>query len=347
MRASSFNALALLLIAGFLLPACTPQGSGTDANSASDTSANPLLALEQRILADPNNAVLFAQRARYYLSIDSLRLAENDLRRAMAIAPQAPEWPLELADLYYSRIQLLEAEELLQQAADLDTNRVEALLKLSELKLVQRDYKDAMQLANQALRKEVTNAQGYFLKGWIHKEAGDTALAISSFRTAVEQDPDFYDAYIALGLLHAAQHDPLALQYYNTAIELRPNSVEALYNKGIYCQEHGLDSLALVCYDRIKEVAPQNAMAYYNAGYVLLTARGDTRKARAEFDRSIALLPTNANTYYNRGLTYEQDGLLDSALTDYLRALRLEPDADLPAKGLSRLQRKGVKVVKP
>lgn len=347
MRASSFTALALLFIAGFLLPACTPQGSGTDANSATDTSANPLLALEQRILADPNNAALFAQRARYYLSIDSLRLAENDLRRAMAIAPQAPEWPLELADLYYSRIQLLEAEELLQQAADLDTNRVEALLKLSELKLVQRSYKEAMQLANKALRKEVTNAQGYFLKGWIHKEAGDTALAISSFRTAVEQDPDFYDAYISLGLLHAAQHDPLALQYYNTAIDLRPNSVEALYNKAMYCQEHGQDSLALVCYDRIKVVAPQNAMAYYNAGYIHLILRGDPAKARVEFTRSIALLPTNANTFYNRGLTYEEQGILDSALLDYQQALRLDPAADLPAEGLSRLQRKGVKVVKP
>jgi tetratricopeptide (TPR) repeat protein len=330
-----------------LLSACTPKGPEQDSSTATDTSANPLLALEQRILADPNNAALFAERARYFLSIDSLRLAENDLRRAMAIAPQAPEWPLQLADLYYSRIRLLEAEELLQQAADLDTNRVEALLKLSELKLVQRSYKEAMQLANKALRKEVTNAQGYFLKGWIHKEAGDTALAISSFRTAVEQAPDFYDAYVSLGLLHAAQHDPLALQYYNTAIELRPNSVEALYNKAMYCQEHGQDSIALRCYDRIKEVAPQNAMAYYNSGYIFLTLRGEPAKARSEFTRSIALLPTNANTFYNRGLTYEEQGILDSAMLDYQQALRLDPAADLPAEGLSRLQRKGVKVQKP
>jgi tetratricopeptide (TPR) repeat protein len=330
-----------------LLSACASNGTDPIAGGMGDTSANPLLALEQRILSDPDNAALFAERAQYYLSIDSMQQAENDLRRAMAIDPRAPEWPLRLADIHYARVRLAEAEELLQLAADLDTSRVEALLKLSELKLVQRAYKEAMLLANRALRKEVTNAQGYFLKGWIHKEAGDTGLAISSFRTAVEQDPDFYDAYISLGLLHAAKHDPLALQYYNTAIELRPNSVEALYNKGIYCQEHGSDSLALACYDRIKEVAPTNAMAYYNAGYVHLTARGDTRRARAEFSRSIALLPTNANTFYNRGLAFEQEGLLDSALTDYLRALRLDPKADLPAQGLSRLQQRGVKVPKP
>lgn len=337
----------LLFVVVLLLTACVNDGGVGAGTGAADTSSNPLLALEQRILADPNNAALFAERARYHISIDSLQLAENDLRRAMAIDPRAPEWPLQLADLYYARVRILEAEELLEKAAALDTSRVEALLKLSELKLVQRAYKEAMQLANQALRKEVTNAQGYFLKGWIHKEAGDTALAISSFRTAVEQDPDFYDAYISLGLLHASQHDPLALQYYNTAIELRPNSVEALYNKGIYCQEHGLDSLALFCYDRIKEVAPQNAMAYYNAGYVHLTLRGDSRKARTEFNRSIALLPTNANSYYNRGLTYEEQGILDSALLDYQQALRLDPAADLPAEGLSRLQRKGLKVVRP
>jgi tetratricopeptide (TPR) repeat protein len=337
--------LPLLLL--LLAPACTNIGKDAVTDEVGDTGANPLLALEQRILADPGNAALFAERARYYLSIDSLQQAENDLRRAMAIDPRAPEWPLQLADIHYARVRLADAEELLLMAAALDTSRVEALLKLSELKLVQRAYKEAMQLANRALRKEVTNAQGYFLKGWIHKEAGDTALAISSFRTAVEQDPDFYDAYISLGLLHAAKHDALALQYYNTAIELRPNSVEAIYNKGIYCQEHGMDSLALACYDRIKEVAPSNAMAYYNAGYVHLTMRGDARRALAEFSRSIALLPTNANTFYNRGLAYEQEGMLDSALTDYLSALRLEPRADLPAQGLSRLQQRGVKVPRP
>ena len=40
-------------------------------------------------------------------------------------------------------------------------------------------------------------------------------------------DPQDYKAYMELGKLSAARHDPLAEQFYNTALELRPRSVEA------------------------------------------------------------------------------------------------------------------------
>ena len=321
----------------------TKPSDGTEA----DPSMDPLKSIEQRILKDPSDPALFAERARYYQRIDSLELAVNDWKRAIALAPKDPQWPIALADLYYQKLRLDEADELLVTAAALDTTRTEALLKRSELKLLLREYKPAMALANEALRKDQLNAQGYYLKGWIHMEVGDTSLAISSYRTAVEQDPGFYEAYIALGLLHAAKHDPLALQYYNTAIELEPTSVEAWYDRGIYCQEHGQDSLALVSYARIKEIAPTNALAYYNTGYILLEHQRRTKDARKEFSKAIALLPSHAPSFYNRGLTHEIEQRPDSAVLDYQQALRLMPGFDLAAQGLSRLQAKGVRVTLP
>ena len=337
---------SLIAVPLLFLFAC---GNGTKPSDGQgvDPSVHPLKAIEQRILQDPSDPGVFAERARYYQQIDSLELAVNDWKRAMALAPKDPQWPIALADLYYQKLRLDDADELLITAAELDTTRTEALLKRSELKLLLREYKEAMALANEALRKDQLNAQGYYLKGWIHMEVGDTALAISSYRTAVEQDPRFYEAFIALGLLHAAKHDPLALQYYNTAIELRPNSVEAWYDRGIYCQDHGQDSLALASYARIKEIAPNNALAFYNTGFILLEHQRRTKEARSEFARAITLLPTHAPSFYNRGLTYEIEQRMDSAVLDYQQALRLEPGFDLPAKGLSRLQAKGARVTVP
>ena len=54
--------------------------------------------------------------------------------------------------------------------------------------------------------------------------------AKSSFQTSVEVDPNFFDGYIALGLTYANAKDTLAFGYFETAIELNPNSVEARYN---------------------------------------------------------------------------------------------------------------------
>jgi tetratricopeptide (TPR) repeat protein len=336
-----------LLFVAFLFACTDGQNPNGGTGSGQDTAANPLLALEQQILKAPTDPNSFAQRARYFEGLDSTALAINDWKRAMALDTTDAQWPIALADLYYRKLRVEEADPLLIKAIRLDPQGTEALLKRSELKLLLREYKEAMSLANDALRIDLLNPRGYYLKGWIHMEAGDTTLSISSYRTAVEQDPAFYEAYIALGLLHAHRREPLALQYYNTAIELRPESVEAWYNKGMYCQENGMDSVALACYATIKTIAPLNSMAYYNTGYILLEHQQRTADARREFARAIALLPDHAQAYYNRGLTFELDGKLDSALIDYQQALRLAPTFTLPAEGLGRLQSKGIKVTVP
>ena len=341
MRTLSFTAFIVLFIAS-----C---GSGdVDRADGQGTSsggfAGALADAEKRILAEPDKASHFAERARLYEQVDSVRLAINDWKRALALDSTSATWHIALGDLYYKKIMLSAAEEQFVKAVALEPEDTEARLKLSEMKLLQHQHKEAMVLANEALRIDPLQPRGYYLKGWIHAEAGDTALAISSYQSAVEQDLRFYEAYMALGLLLAAKHDPLALQYYNSALEIQPGSVEAWYDKGMFAQDHGNDSLALMCYDRIKAIEPNYPLAWYNTGFVLLEHRHDPRAARAEFTKAIDLLPDYTEAYYNRGLTYEKEGRLDSALKDYKQALLLAPGFTLAAEGLSRLQAKGVRV---
>lgn len=330
---------SILVPIGFLLlVACT--------ESRPDGNAGPLTLaqIEERIIADPTNAALFAQRARYFERLDSNVLAMNDWRRAIALDSTNKEYHIALGDLFYRKVRMDDAETFLSRAIQLDPSDTEARLRLSELKLMVREYRRAMELANEALRIDPLDAQGYYLKGWIHMEMGDTALSVSSFRTAIERDPAFYEAFVQLGVLHAAQRDRLALDYYNSALEVRPNGMEALYGKGMFAQDNGMDSLALDSYARIKEVQPGNPLAWYNTGYIYLVHQGRNEEARQEFTEAIARLPIYPQAFYNRGLAYENDGLLDSALIDFRRALALEPDMELAAEGLSRLQRKGARV---
>ena len=306
--------------------------------------AAALAEADKRILAEPNEASRFAERARVYEQVDSVRLAENDWKRAITMDSTNVAWRIGLGDLYYKKIRLLEAEAQFSKAVALDPEGTEARFKLSEMLLLQHQYTQAMAMANEALRLDPLKPRGYFLKGWIHAEAGDTMLSISSYQTAVEQDPQFYEAYMALGLLHAAKHDPLAVQYYNTALEIQPGSIEALYDLGLFAQDHGGDSLAILCYDRIKAIEPNYPLAWYNTGYVLLEHKKDLGAARSQFNKAIELLPDYTQAYYSRGVTYELEGRLDSALKDYKQALALMPGFTMAAEGLGRLQAKGVRV---
>jgi tetratricopeptide (TPR) repeat protein len=328
------------IIGTLLFTAC----GQTEGDQGGTSKPSELSDIEKRILAAPDDASLFAERARYFETLDSARLAVNDWKRAIALDSTNKQYHLALADLFYRKVKVAEAEAQLRKAIGLSAEDTEARLKLSELKLIQREYSEAMELANAALRIDPQHAKGYYLKGWIHMEVGDTALAVSSYRTAVERDPDFYDAYLQMGQLHAAMRDRLAWEYYNSALELRPNSIEAWYGLGMLAQESGQDSLAMVAYARIKEIDPRNPLAWYNSGYVLLELRDQPAAARIEFGQAIKLMPTWADAYYNRGLTYELEDRLDSAYSDYRLALELAPDMTLAAQGLSRLQSRGVRV---
>ncbi len=332
--------LALLV----LLSLGCGEGASSDQDTLLGVQPTTIAGVDSLILRDPQNPELYVLRGRMHEAMDSMGLAVNDHKRAIQLDSTSTRWRLALGDLYYRHVDLPKAEVQFQHAMRLAPDSNEARLKLSELRLVKGEFVEAMQLANDALRIDDQNARAYFLKGWIHRQAGDTALAISSYRTAVERDPDLYEAYVALGLIHADKQDPLAMQYYNAAIELRPRSVEAWYDKGMFAQETGQDSIALECYARIKEIDPKNPTAWYNTGFVLLEHLDRIPEARAEFNQAIAVLPTYAFAYYNRGLTYELENELDSALVDYKKALALRPDMDLAAEGLSRLQAKGLRV---
>lgn len=312
--------------------------------TAADSVRWQIKQLEHRILDQPSNAALYEQRATLYERIDSTRRALADMQRAITADSNNAAIRLHAADLYYRTVDMEKAELNLRKAIELAPTDVRPRLKLAEMFLVLRRYKESMTTVNDALRIDPNAAHGYFIKGWIHMETQDTAMALSSFRTAAEQDPQDYDAFVVLGKLSAALHDPLAEQYYNSALEVRPRSVEAYYNKGIYLQENGKDSAALACYDRIKEIDPKNALAWYNSGWVRMEHLNDLEQAKLDFSKAIELETNYADAWFNRGLAMERTQQLDSAAANYQICLSIDPAHNLAAEGVDRLAKRGVRI---
>ena len=343
-----------LLIIGLVVPALFAAcgGGGVDpvhqTAITTDSLSNALGDLDRRIVADPRNAALYAERARVFRSSGKAPEAIEDWKRALLVDSLNAGYHVELGDLYYVSLKIKEAQEQFETALRIEPENNAARLKEAELQVVAfRQYQKAFDLVNAALRSDPGLAEGYYIKGWAYMESGDTDRAISSFRTTVERDPAHYKAFMELGKLHALLNDPLALDYYNTAIDLRPGQVEAWYGKGMYCQENGKDSLALECYDRIKQIDPRNATAWYNSGFVRLEHLNDLPQAIRDFTAAGKLLPSYHQAFYNRGLAYERKGVLDSAAMDFQQTLRIKPDYDPAALGLQRLQAKGLRIVTP
>jgi tetratricopeptide (TPR) repeat protein len=171
----------------------------------------------------------------------------------------------------------------------------------------------------------------------------DTAKAVASFQKAVEQDPEYYHAYIQLGILYATKNSPLAVDYYNNALKKNPNSIEARYGLGMFYQENEEYNKAIIEYDSILRIDPKYKQAHYNLGYIHLVYLKVYNQAVKHFTAAIECDAKYAEAYYNRGYSYELMGDIMNAKTDYTKALELRSNYEKAITGLNRVDVAGKK----
>jgi tetratricopeptide (TPR) repeat protein len=192
-------------------------------------------------------------------------------------------------------------------------------------------------MVNKVLKINPMNPKAYYLKGFIYLDLNDTINAVSSLQTAIEVDPNHYDSYIALGNIWADLKPDFSESYYNNALDINPESIEALYNMGLLFQNEERYIEAYPVYDRIISIDSTAYFAYYNKGYILLVSDSSYTEAINEFEYSLHFYPYYYQAFYNIGLCYENLGELEAAEENYRKALEIEPQFEPAAFGLSRI----------
>lgn len=335
-----------ILISVFLLLFCLvsckeqPEQIGAESNAQKMDSIKtntPIQLMNEKIKADPNNAILYYERAKLHIDETSVEDALNDLERAMKLDSTNSNFYLLKGDILFLQKETIEAKKLLDKSIALDKDNIDAHLKLAEMYFYSEKYQESINSINEALRVDMYNAKAYFQKGMTYKYFGDTAKAVSSFQTAVEQDAEYYDAHLQLGVIYASINDPLAESYYNNALQIRPTSTEAIYNKSLFLQNVERYDLAYKGYRLLLKIEPSYYEAYYNMGYLKFTVEQDIDSALYYFNQVITINQVYYPAYYNIGLCHEQKGDFQKARINYQATLRLRPDYDLAALGLSRL----------
>lgn len=307
-------------------------------NQMDDSLTLGLQNINQALREDVNNQNLYLERARLYVGLKDFNSAIADAERALAIDSSNTDAYIILSEIYSKNGQMGEVKETLERGLRAHPDNSELHVKLGELYFYVKNNKKSLEQADEAIKYDIYNAQAYYLKGFNFLEMRDTAKAISSFQTAVEQDPDFIDAYLQLGLIYSLKNDPLALAYINNVLELDSNHKEALYSYAMYAQEHQMYNEAIKAYTKLAKIYPHFREAYYNLGYIHMYYLQLYREATYHFTDAIEVDPNYYQAYYNRGYSFELMGDIRNAELDYKKALSIKPDYDLAAKGLSRVE---------
>ncbi|MDB4061894.1 tetratricopeptide repeat protein [Vicingaceae bacterium] len=342
------NLFYLILTAALL--ACQPKDETKNNEDATltevdktkaETSAmqedSRLSRLNEKIRADINNKDLYLARADYFLEKQNPKEAMQDINRAFRIDTVYLPTLLKQADFLTKSGKLELSLNVIDKANQLHRNSSTVQVAYSQLYLVARNNEKSLSYADLAIKYDMYNAEAYYLKGFNFLEIGDTSKAISSYQTAVEQDPEYFEAFLELGLIFSQKNDPIALEYINNALEIQSTERRALYSKGMYEQEHEMFNEAMLTYTAAIKSNPDFREAYYNLGYIHLFYLKLYRQSQQYFTDAIDVDPRYKEAYYNRGYAFELLGDINNAAKDYRKALEIDPSYDYAAKGLSRL----------
>ena len=323
------------------LPACKngqEKKEGTVATTDTGIDSTNLTVLNGLIRENPKNPALFAKRAYVHAARKSYNEALNDITIALRLDSMVPAYYISQAEYFIFSGEPNSAKKGLTSCLKRFPNNTDIMLKLAEIHLYMKEYSLAKIVLNDILPINDDLAQIYFLQGLIALENSDSTGAARNFQVTIEKEPAYYAAYIQAGKIYAARHDDLAIQYFKSAIELEPDSYEARYQLGSYYQDHGYLTEAEAEYEYISSrIDSTQPYPYYNRGYIEMVYRHNYPLAVDWFSKAIEKKPDYAEAWYNRGFSQELDGKLSKARDDYRKAMEIYPNFPLAIKGLNRI----------
>jgi tetratricopeptide (TPR) repeat protein len=321
-----------------------------------ETKTNIPKDLDSLIVMFPDSIELLIKRGNLKLKAYDYPQAMADGAKAFRLDSNNLEARMLYADVLNNRPERT-VEEITQAQGHYlkiikkDPKNQRGLVGLASTFSQQMDFERSFHYINEALKINPRYRDAYIMKGSnylvlskLNPEKDGQAgkkyldLAKSSYETSVQQDPEFYEAYLLLGSLYQAENNPICLEYYTTAAALQPKNAEVLYPLAYAKQEFGKRDEAIELYRKMIQLDTTNAEALFQIGYIKQFYVGELDSAIYYYNSSLQTEPRYVEAWHNLGLCYETKGDKTMALKSYAKALKYNPDFELSRKQADALR---------
>lgn len=307
--------------------------------SSESQEKDTLAVLKSQIQSDSSNANLFYLRAKVYFERKEINQALRDISRAMQLDGNEEEYFVLLSDIYQEQEKYEDALDVLRRVAEKEEVSSGALVKLAKLEMAFENTNKATRQINRAIKADPENAFAWFIKGYIYEEQDQIEEAIKHYTISIDKDSDFVEPYINLGILYSDRGRAMAADYFNGALNIEPDNVNAMYLLGLHYQEQEKYDKAVSSYQNIIAVNPDYPHSYYNIGYIALVYQENYGKAIEYMNKAIEVQPAFYRAYYNLGYAHELKGDYQKAREAYKKSLQIMPNFEKAVAGMNRLDR--------
>ena len=335
------KSIIYVLLSSFIFVGLTSCESSTENQTVEQGERN----LDSLLLITPNDVELLLERGNKYFARYEYDLALNDGAKAFRLDSNSIETRLLYAEVLNNREQRTTQEVEIAQKhykwiIKKDAKHLRALVGLAGTYGFQQDFEKVFLYANEALRIDSKYRDAYVIKGSTYLLLGKVDLAKSSYQTAIQQDPEFFEAYFLLGQIYQSENDPLCIEYFNTAHELYPEQMEFTYQLAYSKQMFEEYESAKEIY---REMAKDSSDLYasralFHQGYIHHFVENNIDSAKFFYIRAIENEPRMYEAWHNLGMCHEAKGDRLNAIQSYATALKHNPEFTLSREAAERLR---------
>ena len=176
------------------------------------------------------------------------------------------------------------------------------------------------------LQKDSGNSPALALLGMVAYKTGHNQQAISLIKSAIKLEPHEAKYYFELGLIfHSLKQTNAEITSYRKALDIKNDYLPALVNLANLLITYGsADEVENLCKLAI-DVDRHQPQIYNNLGQLYLQ-HGDLYGSMSNFKKALKLQPSCSETTNNLGVVFQLMGDIDQAIQFFSKALKLDSD---------------------
>ncbi len=238
----------------------------------------------------PENKGILFNKALAEEEIKDYASAEKSYEQLLSAHPNFHNGYIGRGKLRLSQGDTINALNDINKAIEINKNATNAyVLRADILSRTTKDFQSALDDMNEAIKLQPQQAGLFINRAYLRYNLDDYFGAMADYDYAIELDPLNSIALFNRGLLRAEVHDnDKAIADFSKVLSLNSNEYRAIYNRAILYKETKNYNLALEDINRIITQYPSFAGGYF-VRYEIYRGKGDTKKAIADYDKSLAL----------------------------------------------------------
>ncbi|MFT3935639.1 MAG: tetratricopeptide repeat protein [Chitinophagaceae bacterium] len=298
----------------------------------------PFKGITDSIANAPKDPTLYLRRAELLTQNNQHDIAYYDYKKSWDLQPTENTALVFTSNLFLSG-RNKDAIELLKKCITLYPSNPEFDRRLGEVYTQNGDYKEALSLYDELLKKDSNNYDALYEKGLLYTQMKDTASAIAIFEKSYAMHPVIQNG-LALANLYAETKNAKtltlcdALQQKDTAREF----VDPVFLKGVYYSNIKDYPKAIAFFDECM-VRDWRFIEPYTEKGIILFEEKNYDEALKTFQFATNISYTNADNYYWMGRCYEAIGKKEDAIDYYYKALTFDKNFKEAKEAIGRLKK--------